>query len=293
MRHPSNRPAGDVAGTLSGALWRHDIHHHSPGTEPPRCTPHPQHVHQRRWPSRRPRSTAAATPRCGPSTASTSTFAAGQFTAIMGPSGSGKSTLMHCLAGLDTLTAGQVFIGDTDLSTLDRQAAHPAAARPDRLRLPGVQPGPDADRAREHHAADDARRPQARPRRGSTGRSTPSGSATGCSTDRPSCPVASSSASPWPGRSPAGRRSSSPTSPPATSTPEPAPRSCRSCASAVRELGQTIVMVTHDPVAAALRRPGRVPGRRPDRRRDARPDRRPGARPHEAARQPTEPDDRS
>ena len=36
----------------------------------------------------------------------------------MGPSGSGKSTLMHCMAGLDTLTAGQVFIGDTDLSTL-------------------------------------------------------------------------------------------------------------------------------------------------------------------------------
>jgi putative ABC transport system ATP-binding protein len=42
----------------------------------------------------------------------------GQFTAIMGPSGSGKSTLMHCLAGLDTLTSGQVFVGDTDLATL-------------------------------------------------------------------------------------------------------------------------------------------------------------------------------
>jgi len=45
-------------------------------------------------------------------------FAAGGFTAIMGPSGSGKSTLMHCLAGLDTLTSGQAFIGDTDLATL-------------------------------------------------------------------------------------------------------------------------------------------------------------------------------
>ncbi|NLV54137.1 MAG: ABC transporter ATP-binding protein [Acidimicrobiales bacterium] len=42
----------------------------------------------------------------------------GRFTAIMGPSGSGKSTLMHCLAGLDTLTSGRVLIGDTDLSTL-------------------------------------------------------------------------------------------------------------------------------------------------------------------------------
>src|SRR4029077_12970053 len=49
-------------------------------------------------------------------------FAASQFTAIMGPSGSGKSTLMHTVAGLDSLTTGQVFIGDTDLGTLnDRQ----------------------------------------------------------------------------------------------------------------------------------------------------------------------------
>ncbi len=46
-------------------------------------------------------------------------FLAGQYTAIMGPSGSGKSTLMHCIAGLDTLTSGQVFIGDVDLGTLD------------------------------------------------------------------------------------------------------------------------------------------------------------------------------
>jgi putative ABC transport system ATP-binding protein len=42
----------------------------------------------------------------------------GRFTAIMGPSGSGKSTLMHCLAGLDELTSGQVWIGDTELSAL-------------------------------------------------------------------------------------------------------------------------------------------------------------------------------
>jgi putative ABC transport system ATP-binding protein len=45
-------------------------------------------------------------------------FAADAFTAIMGPSGSGKSTLMHCVAGLDTLTSGQAFVGDTDLATL-------------------------------------------------------------------------------------------------------------------------------------------------------------------------------
>jgi putative ABC transport system ATP-binding protein len=46
-------------------------------------------------------------------------FPAGRFTAIMGPSGSGKSTLMHCAAGLDTLTSGTARIGDTDLGTLD------------------------------------------------------------------------------------------------------------------------------------------------------------------------------
>jgi putative ABC transport system ATP-binding protein len=46
----------------------------------------------------------------------------GQLTAIMGPSGSGKSTLMHCLAGLDTLTTGQVLVGDTDLASLSDRA---------------------------------------------------------------------------------------------------------------------------------------------------------------------------
>jgi putative ABC transport system ATP-binding protein len=48
-------------------------------------------------------------------------FARGQFTAIMGPSGSGKSTLMHCLAGLDRLTSGTVYIAGTDLATLDER----------------------------------------------------------------------------------------------------------------------------------------------------------------------------
>src|SRR4029450_3307486 len=45
-------------------------------------------------------------------------FAEGEVGAIMGPSGSGKSTLLHCMAGLDTLTSGKAFIGDEDLSTL-------------------------------------------------------------------------------------------------------------------------------------------------------------------------------
>ncbi|GIG39341.1 ABC transporter ATP-binding protein [Cellulomonas phragmiteti] len=46
-------------------------------------------------------------------------FPAGKFTAVMGPSGSGKSSMMHCAAGLDRLTSGRAFVGSTDLSTLD------------------------------------------------------------------------------------------------------------------------------------------------------------------------------
>ena len=48
-------------------------------------------------------------------------FATGRFTAIMGPSGSGKSTLMHAIAGLDTLTDGTVWIGDTELGSLSEK----------------------------------------------------------------------------------------------------------------------------------------------------------------------------
>ncbi len=48
-------------------------------------------------------------------------FERSRFTAIMGPSGSGKSTLMHCIAGLDTLTSGQVFIGGVDLGRLSEK----------------------------------------------------------------------------------------------------------------------------------------------------------------------------
>ncbi|GLX01279.1 ABC transporter ATP-binding protein [Microtetraspora sp. NBRC 16547] len=46
-------------------------------------------------------------------------FATGAFTAIMGPSGSGKSTLMHCLAGLDTVSDGEIYIGDVEITRLN------------------------------------------------------------------------------------------------------------------------------------------------------------------------------
>ncbi|MEU8121738.1 ABC transporter ATP-binding protein [Spirillospora sp. NPDC049024] len=47
-------------------------------------------------------------------------FPRGRFTAIMGPSGSGKSTFLHCMAGLDTVTSGSILIGDVDITRLSR-----------------------------------------------------------------------------------------------------------------------------------------------------------------------------
>jgi putative ABC transport system ATP-binding protein len=58
-------------------------------------------------------------------------FERARFTAIMGPSGSGKSTLLHCIAGLDSLTSGAAYIGDADLSTLDDK--HLTILRRDRV----------------------------------------------------------------------------------------------------------------------------------------------------------------
>jgi putative ABC transport system ATP-binding protein len=58
-------------------------------------------------------------------------FQRSAFTAIMGPSGSGKSTLLHCIAGLDKLTSGQVFLGDLELSALNEK--HLTEVRRDRI----------------------------------------------------------------------------------------------------------------------------------------------------------------
>jgi putative ABC transport system ATP-binding protein len=58
-------------------------------------------------------------------------FECSRFTAIMGPSGSGKSTLLHCAAGLSTLTSGRVVLADTDLTTLDDR--HLTRLRRDRI----------------------------------------------------------------------------------------------------------------------------------------------------------------
>ena len=152
-----------------------------------------------------------------------------------------------------------------------RQPAHPAAPRPRRLRVPGVQPRADADGAGEHHAAADACRARRPTASGSTRSSTPSGSAIGCD-HRPSelsggqqqrVAVARALGEP-------AARSSSPTSRPATSTRKPAPRCSAFMRRAVRRHGPDDRDGDPRPGRRQLRRPHRVPGRRPGRRRDAR-----------------------
>ena len=135
-----------------------------------------------------------------------------------------------------------------------RPPPDPAAPRPDRLRLPGLQPGADADGRGEHHPAhgpggrEGRRRFQGVDRRARRHRRPARPAAPPA---RPNSPADSSSASPWPGPSPAAPTSSSPTSPPATSTRAPA-RRCWACSAAPsRQMDRTVVMVTHDPVAAA------------------------------------------
>ena len=178
-------------------------------------------------------------------------FAPATFTAVMGPSGSGKSTLLQCAAGLDRPTSGPVTIGGTDLTGLSETRAHPAAPGPDRLRLPGVQPAARADRRAERRPCRCASPAAAPTAARSSGPSPRSASPTGPGTARPSSPAASSSGS----RSPA-RWSPGPTvlfaDEPTGALDSGTGRDVlRAAARPGRPHGQTIVMVTHDPVAAA------------------------------------------
>ena len=160
-------------------------------------------------------------------------LAEGEFTAIMGPSGSGKSTLLHMLAGLDRPTSGEVYLGDTEITSLNDKALTllrrdrigfifqsfnllPTMTAAENIVLPMRIAGRKPD---EHWVASIVETV------GLTGRlGAPS---------RRSSPVASSSASPRPGRWRRGRRSSSPTSPPAPSTRGRAPSCSGSSATAV------------------------------------------------------------
>ena len=178
-------------------------------------------------------------------------FARAQYTAIMGPSGSGKSTLLHCLAGLDSLTSGHVYLGDIDLSTLsDKELTRvrrdrvgfvfqtfnliPTLTALENITLPIV--------ARRAQARPGVARPHRRHRRPARSARAPPVGAVG------------RSAATRRGRARArrpGPRSSSPTSRPATSTRASSAEILGFMQRAVEEFGQTIVMVTHDPIAAS------------------------------------------
>ena len=127
-------------------------------------------------------------------------------------------------------TRGEVFVGDVEVTGLDDKRLTAAAPRPHRLRVPVVQPGADADRAGEHHAADRHRGPQARPGVARHGhRHDRAARAAQAPAERAvRRPAAAGRVRPRAGRP--GPRSSSRTSRPATSTRAPARRCCRSCA---------------------------------------------------------------
>ena len=168
----------------------------------------------------------------------------------MGPSGSGKSTLLHCLAGLDTLTSGHMYLGDIELSALSDKEL--TKVRRDRIGfvfqtynlIPTLT-------AIENITLPIALAGETPTMNGSRLSSRRCACKTGSSTDRQSCRAASNSASQWHGRSQRGPPSSLPTSQPETSTRVRARRFSSSCATRCKNFHQTIVMVTHDPRAAS------------------------------------------
>jgi putative ABC transport system ATP-binding protein len=177
-------------------------------------------------------------------------FAAGEFTAIMGPSGSGKSTLMHALAGLDELTSGSVHIGDVDLTGLnDRKLTQlrrdrlgfvfqafnlvPTLSAIENITLPMDLAGRDADQAWLDHVVDTvglADRLAHRPSELSGGQQQRVAVARALAS-RPEIVFADE---------PTGNLDS-----------RAGAEILAFMRLAVHELGQTIVMVTHDPVAAS------------------------------------------
>jgi len=177
-------------------------------------------------------------------------FPSGRFTAIMGPSGSGKSTLMHCLAGLDTLSSGSVWIGAAELSELnDRQLTQlrrdhvgfifqafnlvPTLSALENITLPSALAGRKPDRAWLDHVVDTVglrSRLSHRPSELSGGQQQRVAVARALAS-KPQIIFADE---------PTGNLDS-----------RTGAEILSFMRKAVREFGQTIVMVTHDPTAAA------------------------------------------
>jgi putative ABC transport system ATP-binding protein len=175
---------------------------------------------------------------------------AGRFTAIMGPSGSGKSTLLHSVAGLDHLTSGTVLIGDTDISRLnDRKLTRlrrdrisfvfqafnlvPTLTAAENIALPARLARRKPDAAWFDHVVDTVglrNRLKHRPAELSGGQQQRVAVARAL-VSRPEIVFADE---------PTGNLDS-----------RAGAEILSFMRTAVRELGQTIVMVTHDPVAAA------------------------------------------
>jgi putative ABC transport system ATP-binding protein len=177
-------------------------------------------------------------------------FGTGRFTAIMGPSGSGKSTLMHVLAGLDSLSGGKVYIGDIDVGRLnDRQLTQlrrdrigfifqafnlvPTLTALENITLPSALAGRKADRAWLDHVVATVglgNRLTHRPSELSGGQQQRVAVARALAS-RPQIIFADE---------PTGNLDS-----------HTGAEILSFMRAAVRDLGQTIVMVTHDPVAAS------------------------------------------
>jgi putative ABC transport system ATP-binding protein len=177
-------------------------------------------------------------------------FERGRYTAVMGPSGSGKSTLMHCIAGLDTLTSGRVFVGDVDLSELkERELTQlrrqkigfifqaynlvPTLNAEENMLLPTLLAGEKVDRAWFDTVVDTIHlrdRLKHRPAELSGGQQQRVAVGRALAT-RPEITFADEPTGNLDSRSGA--------------------EILEFMARAVREMGQTIVMVTHDPVAAS------------------------------------------
>ena len=183
-------------------------------------------------------------------------FETNKFSAIMGPSGSGKSTLMHCMAGLDNLTSGNVFIGGVDLSTLDDKAlTHlrrdqvgfifqafnlvPTLTARENITLPLDLAGREPGRRLGFNRHRDNR--NCRPANPPSQRALGWSATAGCGGTGP-------------GESPRDHLRRRAERQPRLEIRRRAPQLSPTCGflqRAVREFDQTIVMVTHDPVAAS------------------------------------------